>query len=325
MTTPTTAPATFLVVERVNAVLNPHLHLWGWETAIYLFLAGIAAGLLIFASWVHLAGLRRAFLPAVQVASLLVPPLIVASLVLVWLHLGSKWTPFWQYVTLRPTSSIWWGSWILLVALLTSFLAAVPAFLATNLGSRLRQRWRSYGMLLERVGQWVDRHDRALAWANLTLGTGLGLYTGIAVSTIVAWPAWNSPILGPLFLASGLSGAAAVLLLMAPSGLWTASLIRAEATLHTVNLGLMGLYLLGLATSGAAAQAAAAALVRGEWASAFWVLVVGTGMAIPLAVRLREILVHHCPRPLAIASCALNLTGGLALRVVLVFAGQRGL
>ncbi|MDR7482312.1 MAG: NrfD/PsrC family molybdoenzyme membrane anchor subunit [Armatimonadota bacterium] len=313
------------VVERVDAVLNPRLHLWGWEVATYLFLGGVAAGLLIFASWAHLAGRRRQFLPAVRVASLLVPPLIVAGLVLLWLDLGSRWTPFWLYVTLRPTSPMSWGAWILLAVLLTSSLAAVPALLATGVRSGLCRRWPWLHRMPEQTGRWAGRRGRALAWTNLALGIGLGLYTGILLGTMVARPVWNSPVLGPLFLASGLSAAGAVLMLLVPRGPWVPLLVRAEAGLHVSKLALVGLYLAGLATAGTGPQAAAAMLVRGSWAVPFWTLVVGAGMLVPLGAALREVVVHRCPRPLAVASCALTLAGGLALRVVLVYAGQRGL
>jgi protein NrfD len=312
-------------IERHGHVLNSHLDLWGWEVAAYLFLGGLAAGLLIVASWAVLAGRRREYLSAVRTATLLPPPLIAAGLVLLWLDLGSKLTPFWLYVTLRPTSPMSWGAWILLAVLLTSSLAAIPALLATRGRAGVPSRARQLHRILEHVGRWAARRGRWLAWANLWLGMGLGLYTGILLGTMVARPAWNSPVLGPLFLASGLSGAVALLLLLRPRGPWTPVLVRAEVGLHASKLALLGLYLTGLATSGAAPQAAAAALVRGPWAPAFWTLVVGAGMALPLGVALREVVAHRCPRRLAVASCTLALAGGLALRVVLVYAGQQGL
>ena len=49
-----------------------------------------------------------------------------------------------------------------------------------------------------------------LAWANIVLGVALGIYTGILLNTMVARPLWNSAILGPLFLFSGLSAGAAM-------------------------------------------------------------------------------------------------------------------
>ena len=43
------------------------------------------------------------------------------------------------------------------------------------------------------------------------LGVGIGIYTGILLNTMVARPLWNSAILGPLFLFSGLSAGAAMM------------------------------------------------------------------------------------------------------------------
>ena len=51
----------------------------------------------------------------------------------------------------------------------------------------------------------------ALGWTNIVLGVGLGIYTGILLNTMVARPLWNSAILGPLFLFSGLSAGAAMM------------------------------------------------------------------------------------------------------------------
>ncbi len=239
-------------VERHGHMLNTQLDLWGWEVAAYLFLGGLAAGLLIVASWAVLTGRRREYLPAVRVATLLVPPLIGAGLVLLWLDLGSKLTPFWLYVTLRPTSPMSWGAWILLAVLLTSSLAAIPALLAVRARVSVPCRLPRLHYVLEHVGRQAARRGRWLAWINLWLGVGLGLYTGVLLGTMVARPAWNSPMLGPLFLASGLSGAVALLLLLRPRGPWAPVFVRAEVGLHATKLALLGLYLTGLATSGAA-------------------------------------------------------------------------
>ena len=51
--------------------------------------------------------------------------------------------------------------------------------------------------------------------ANIVLGVALGIYTGILLSSLGARPLWNSALLGPLFLASGLSAAAAFVHLVA--------------------------------------------------------------------------------------------------------------
>jgi formate-dependent nitrite reductase membrane component NrfD len=147
----------------------------------------------------------------------------------------------------------------------------------------------------------------------------------VLLGTMVARPALNSPILPLLFLASGLSGAAALLLMLAPTGSAGRLLVRAEAAAEGLELGLLGLYLIGLATSTAAGQAAAAVLMRGTFAWAFWALVVVLGLLAPLGVAVTHLRGHPAPRRAAILSGSLVLGGGLALRLVLVFAGQRAL
>lgn len=305
--------------ELRDAALNAPLDLWGWPVALYLFLGGLAAGLLTFAGWAHLSGRRRELLAAVRTATLLAPPTIAAGLLILWLDLGSKWTPFWLYVTFRVRSPMSWGAWILLVVLLTSVLAAIPA-----LHTR-RARASGRPGRLARLAVWVGPRLRALAWANLGLGLALGLYTGVLLGTMVARPALNSPILPLLFLASGLAGAAALLLVLAPAGPSGRLLVRAEAATEGLELGLLGLYLIGLATSTAAGQAAAGMLTRGAFAWPFWTLVVVLGLLVPLGVAVAHLRGHRAPRRAAILSGSLVLAGGLAMRLVLVYAGQRGL
>ena len=39
-----------LVTARNNALIDPSLHIWTWEVAMYLFLGGLTAGIMIFAA-----------------------------------------------------------------------------------------------------------------------------------------------------------------------------------------------------------------------------------------------------------------------------------
>lgn len=308
------------MIEVREPVLNTQLHLWGWHVAVYLFLGGLAAGLLVFAGWAYLAGRRREYYPAVRVATLWAPPVIAAGLLFLWLDLGSKWNPFSLYLTFKPLSPMSWGAWILLAVLVTSVLAALPLLPARGLWAD-----RRFGPLLDRVRRWAGPRMRGLAWANVVLGLALGLYTGILLGTMMARPALNSPLLGPLFLVSGGSTAAALLLMLVPGGPWGRLLTRAEVAVHVLKLVLLGLYLVGLATSTAYAQAAAATLTGGAWAWVFWPLVVVAGALVPLGIALAEVITHRVTRTLAMLSSVLVLVGGLALRVVLVYAGQMGL
>jgi formate-dependent nitrite reductase membrane component NrfD len=188
---------------------------------------------------------------------------------------------------------------------------------------------------------------RGLAWANIGLGVALGIYTGILLNTMVARPLWNSAILGPLFLLSGLSASAALIHLTtamlpgrpAPQGLvagalaalWqpigqeapprhTANeLTRADLAFLAIELVLIGLLLANLYTSTASHSAAASLITSGPYALAFWVVVVALGILIPLALQGLE-LGHRIPH--TVLPALLVLVGGFTLRWVMVRAGQ---
>jgi formate-dependent nitrite reductase membrane component NrfD len=307
------------MLELRDAALNERLHLWAWPVALYLFLGGLAAGLLVFASWAYLSGARREHLRAARAASLLAPSILLVGLVVLWLDLGSKWTPFWLYLTFRPKSPMSWGAWILLATLLTSALAAVPALHSSSMpltgGARA-------GVV--RLARWVGPRLRALAWMNGALGVALGLYTGLLLGTMVARPALNSPVLAPLFLTSGLGTAAALLIVLAPDGPSGRWLARTEVMVGAIEFALLGLYLIGLATSTAPAQAAFHSIAAGRWAWAFWPIVVGAGLLLPCGVAFAETRAGRVHRAASRAAGTLAMVGGLTLRVVLVYAGQHG-
>ncbi len=188
---------------------------------------------------------------------------------------------------------------------------------------------------------------RALAWANIALGVGLGIYTGILLDTMVARPLWNSAILGPLFLFSGLSAGAAMVHLASvvrgdraapdgmiggalaalcqplgvqPPGKHTATeLVRADLAFLAIELVLIGLLLANLYTSTASHAAAAALIVSGPYAWAFWGGIVGLGILAPLALQGLE-LGQRIPH--TVVPAVLVLAGGFTLRWVMVNAGQ---
>ena len=101
-----------------------------------------------------------------------------------------------------------WGSWVLII---------VYGVLLVSALIRLPDAWPWLGRTVPVLKTWSDAivakppWIAALGWANLVLGVGLGIYTGILLNTMVARPLWNSAILGPLFLVSGLSAGAAVM------------------------------------------------------------------------------------------------------------------
>ena len=237
-----------------------------------------------------------------------------------------------------------WGSWVLIAVygvLLASALIRLPEAWPW-LGRRVPVLWTLSGALLARPGL-----VKALACANIALGVGLGIYTGILLNTMVARPLWNSAILGPLFLFSGLSAGAAMMHLASkvrgarpsPQGMvggalaalcqplgnaspekrTVDSLIRADVAFLAIELVLIGLLLANLYTSTASHAAAAALIVSGPYAWAFWGGIVGLGVLAPLALQGLE-LGHKIPH--TVVPALLVLVGGFTLRWVMVNAGQ---
>lgn len=162
-------------------------------------------------------------------------------------------------------------------------------------------------------------HAARLRWLMVITGAALGVYTGILLSTLGARALWSSALLGPLFLVSGFSTGAALLLLfpIAPEERHlVAGWDRVAIALEVVVLILV---LVGLSTSGAEGRAAAGLLLGGAFTGPFWALIVAAGLVVPLllgALEIRMKLRATAAAPLLV------LAGGLALRWILVVAGQ---
>ncbi len=240
--------------------------------------------------------------------------LAVLSLGMFALFLDLEHKPYvWRlYTTFEITSPMSWGSWILLLV--------YPALVANLLFSLspvgwLLPRWRELsGRLRQRRGL-----VRGLGIANMVLGGALGIYTGILLSALGARPLWSSAVLGPLFLVSGLSSAAAFVHLIARDKEERELLAKADNGFLVTELFFIALYLIGLVTATGAQMEAARLLLGGPYTAVFWVFVVGLGIAVPLL--LQPLATLHKIRHTAIAPL-LVIAGGVVLRFVIVYAGQ---
>jgi formate-dependent nitrite reductase membrane component NrfD len=335
-----------ITTTRHNPLVDPALHVWGWEIPVYLFVGGLVAGMMILAGFNLLRTARgedtRRFF-SVQ-TPLLGFMLLNLGMLALFLDLSHKLHVFRVYMAFEPLSPMSWGSWILLlvypVLLVSALIRLDEAW--PWLGARVPQLKRLSDGMLARPGLL-----KLLAGISITLGVGLGVYTGILLSTMVARPLWNSAILGPLFLFSGLSAAAAMVHLAsavlpgrpAPSGLVGGAfasmvltlgpaypdkgtvnqVIRADLVFLGIELVLIALLLIGLMTSSASHIAAAQLLTTGTFAPVFWGGVVGAGIVLPLAWQWLEV---NYRLPHTVIPAVLVLAGGFALRWVLVNAGQ---
>jgi formate-dependent nitrite reductase membrane component NrfD len=335
-----------LTTTRSNPLVDPLLAVWSWEIPVYLFAGGLVAGMMVLAG---LAMLRVARGDDPKTFFSLQAPLLAFVLInlgmgALFLDLAHKLYVWRVFTTFEPTSPMSWGSWVLIL---------VYAVLVASALIRLHECWPWLGRQVPALQRWSDRILgtpallRALAWANIGLGVGLGIYTGILLSTMVARPLWNSGILGPLFLFSGMSAGAALLHLASvvlpirpasqgmvggaisalcqplgkelPDKRTVDALIRADVAFLAIELVLMGLLLANLGTSSASHAVAAALVVSGPYAWAFWGVIVVLGILVPLALQGLE-LGHRIPH--TVIPALLVLVGGFTLRWVLVNAGQ---
>jgi formate-dependent nitrite reductase membrane component NrfD len=308
-----------VVHGRHNELIDPSMHIWGWEIPVYLFLGGLAAGLMILPALLELGRRRPAPLPRVVRAMPFVAlAALTVGMVALFLDLEFKSHVHRFYLAFEPASPMSWGSWILILVYPAGLL------MAAGLLDAPQRRW-----LVERsplpcgLARWVlgrfDAGPRTVLWAAVGVGVALGTYTGLLLGTLAARPQWNTTILGPLFLVSGVSTAAALVSLLRPSEEVHKTLTRWELWLIPAEVTLLALMLMDLATGSRAAQLAAGELLGGTWTGPFWALVVFVGLLAPFGLKAAEM--HRRLPPVAVAP-VLVLVGSLSLRWILVAAGQ---
>jgi formate-dependent nitrite reductase membrane component NrfD len=309
------------IVNRHNELIDPQLHIWGWEIAWYLYLGGIAAGIMVFSALASGGDRdeRSRWLSWIPFAA---PVLISVGMFLLFLDLEAKHHVYRFYLAFKPASPMSWGAWILVLM----YPATIALGLAglTNHESGALTAWSplrvtGLGRLVTWLRQQALAHETAVRRVNLLVGLALGLYTGVLLGTLGARPLWNTTLLAVLFLTSGLStGAAFMMLFPLAKGehhwlqRWDLVAIAAEAVL-------LMLFLLDRLTSGAEGAAQAARFLGGDLTPAFWALVVVGGLLVPALLELVES--RRSLRP-TLAAPVLILVGGLALRWILVQGGQ---
>jgi formate-dependent nitrite reductase membrane component NrfD len=302
-----------LTTSRANEMIDPALHVWGWEVPVYLFLGGLVAGMMIISGYFLLRGNGTRRDTVTYLLPILGMVFLTVGMLALFFDLEHKLHVWRFYTTFQITSPMSWGSWILLLVYPT-----MAAQILLRPPTWLRTRVPGVDALSRRIAA-VPRAAGAVAIANFALGTLLGLYTGVLLSTLGARPLWNSALLGPLFLFSGLSAAAAFVHLVARDPEERVLLARADNVFLGSELLVVALFLIGLVTSTRAHAQAAALFLGGPYTAVFWIFVVGIGLVIPLIVQ--SLATSHRIQHTPVAPL-LVLAGGLLLRFVIVYAGQ---
>jgi len=301
-----------LISTRHNPMIDPSMHVWGWEIPVYLFLGGWVAGSMVLTGYL----LRKQRAPGQSCVCNVLPwislILISIGMLALFMDLEHKLYVWRMYLTLQPASPMSWGGWILLFVYPVLALGALASVPSAMLG-----RWPALAGFAERLRSAPLL--RRLGAASILIGIGLGIYTGILLSSLGARPLWSSAALGPLFLVSGLSTGAAFAHLISSNAEESHALMRADNIFLATELALIALFLIGLLTASAGHAQAARLLLGGPYTAVFWVLVVGIGIVIPLVIQSMAAsnrIAHTLLAPLLV------MAGGLALRFVIVSAGQ---
>ncbi|HQT46727.1 MAG: polysulfide reductase, partial [Acidocella sp. 20-63-7] len=225
------------------------------------------------------------------------------------------------YTVLRVSSPMSWGSWILLLVFPAIILLALTGLPA---GFPALARWLGNLPVLGNIVALVLRVcyalRRPLAALNVALGVALCIYTGILLSGFNARPFWHSALLGPLFLVSGLSTGAALMILGAGTKAERHLFGRIDLGLILVELTLVGLFLIDMLNGTALQQNAVSYLLGGGGTGLFWIGFIGLGLGLPLL--LEAAMWWRSVTIIAGFASVLVLVGGFLLRDIVVTAGQ---
>jgi sulfite dehydrogenase (quinone) subunit SoeC len=155
------------------------------------------------------------------------------------------------------------------------------------------------------------------------------IYGGFAMNYVNGIPLWNTALLPILYVISGLWGGAEVTLGIA---LGTGGIAVGAAIEEWIRILLVGfmllipVYLMSVRYTSSTGQVSVRYMVRGRWASLFWIAVVIVGMAIPVTAVLSTLSNGlETASPVFLSGAILcGLIGDLALRYLILKCGMYG-
>ena len=293
---------------------------WTWYILFYFFFAGVAGGSYVLATILRVGGEPRDE-PAARLGFYLSLPATLICPILLTADLGTSWSRFWHMlVDVTPGDTglnfKYWspmsvGVWALLVF---GFFAAVSA-----LDAWARDRGgRPNGVLGASVG-------RVFNLVGAVFGLLIASYTGVLLS-VSNQPVWSDTwTLGGLFLASGLSGAAAAITLLVryrPDAAYTLERLRlADAYFSILELVLLVAFFITVAVAGTAGRIV-------PWLPLWIVALIGIGasmMGIRQPTRVQASGQSAAVAPVAMEATVISilvLIAVLAMRAAVIFSAQ---
>jgi len=293
--------------------IDPYLNIWHWQIPSYLFLGGLAAGILFFAAVFTILGKEHKMATAVKIAPMIVPFALILGLFFLFLDLKHK-LYFWQlYTTIRLESPMGWGSWVLMI------MTPISIIWSASYVREIFPNWDWKFKFLKDFEAWVIKNRILIAWPMVIYAVILGIYTGILLSAFNARPLWNTSILGPLFLVSGMSTGAAVVLLLSKDHKERKIMGRIDILLILIEIFFIIHLFMGFKAGSEASINAANLFLGGSFTGPFFAFVVLLGLIFPAILEILELKGYKVP---VIVPAALILIGGLIFRFLIVEAGQ---
>lgn len=293
---------------------------WGWEIAVYLFLAGLSAGAMLVCIYLRRAGsfvlhsdgncssfnLDSCFKSGV----LLAPICISLGLLLLVFDLGKPLSFYWILLKYNFDSVMSIGVVLLLFYSPLAFLYATFAFFSNIKFIRSILFLRPIVEVLLFI-----------------LSIGVGVYTGFLLSAIQKVPLWDNVILPFLFLASGLSAGISFCILIGIT-IFKSSINKVVVSklLHfdmiVIFIEFILLLVLFAVVFSSNTNIELSNIFSGVWGFVFFVFIIGVGFVLPILIDLLVLKNHNFKPTFIVLNCCCVLVGVLALRYFIVYAGQ---
>lgn len=325
-----------IVSGRMNHLIDPQLSIWKWQIPVDLFFAALAAGLLFWAAYCYLNNKKENY-KSVLFASILAPLSLFVALTTLFFDLHHK-AYFWQlYTTLRIDSPMSWGSWTYLVLTPVSviwiaihlkelfpnipfekkwYLKPLSLIIKTSNNS---PNWDWKYLFLVNLEKFFKSKINIIVYLMLLFSIILAVYTGILLSAFNARPLWNNALLGPLFLVSGLLGAASVILMISKDIIERKFFTKVFLILILIKLFFITHLFMGYLAGSQVQIQAVNMFLGGDYTMSFWIFVITLGLIVPGVIEVLNLKGKNISRFIA---PTLILLGSLLLRFILVDAGQ---
>ena len=182
-----------MVTARANELIDPSLAIWTWEVAMYLFLGGLTAGVMVFAAAIALLKKTMRRRSPHSSSRCWRRSCLSLGMTTLFLDLEHKLFVFRFYTSFQVYLADVLGGLdpdliypVSMLQILSTVRRGFPVTFPTSTASRWRERSSTGARCTVARSRWSPYQCRV----------ALGIYTGILLSAFSARPFWNSGVLG---------------------------------------------------------------------------------------------------------------------------------